>query len=850
MKTSSSKTSPSAASKNAPNGAKSHANGNAPHKQSLQNGTKAAAHAGSSDAALKALGLSREDVLHDYAIGWESRAASLMGRREALSGNAKFGIFGDGKEVPQLAMARFFENGDFRSGYYRDQTFMMAIGGTTVRQMFAQLYAHTDLDHEPATAGRTMNAHFATRSLDKNGKWKNLTEMKNSSADISPTAAQMPRLVGLAYASRLYREIGDLHAMTQFSRKGNEVAFGTIGNGSCAEGVFWEAVNAIGVLKAPAVISIWDDGYGISVPNKFQMTKENMFELLSGFQRKDGDETGYNVYQVKGWDYPALIETYRKAVSETRKHHIPALIHVVELTQPQGHSTSGSHERYKSKERLEWEREHDCLLAMREWLMESGIATAQELDEIEARTKQSAEEARKLAFDAYLSPIFADVEEACAFFEQIAAQSVSVNAEAIRKIITDLRAIKMPERKDVMSAVSWVLFTVRNENIPAKQALLDWRYKHEDLNTNRYNSNLYNDTDDSPLKAPVIPAVYAEDAPMKSGFEILNTCFDAAFKRDARIVAFGEDVGYLGDVNQAFSGLQKKFGELRVSDTGIREATILGQGIGLAMRGLRPIAEIQYLDYLLYALQIMSDDLACLQYRTKGGQKAPVIIRTRGHRLEGVWHSGSPMSGIVSFVRGIHVLVPRNMVQAAGFYNTLLRSEGDPALVIEVLNGYRLKEKMPSNIDEYTLPLGVPEILREGDDITIVSYGATLRLAMKAAEMLADAGIRAEVIDVQSLLPFDRFGMIGKSLQKTNRILFVDEDVPGGCTAYMMQHVLENQGGYKWLDAAPRTLTGKENRPAYGTDGNYWCKPDVEHVFMAAYEIMHEARPAAFPMFF
>ncbi|TAE21782.1 MAG: transketolase [Candidatus Kapaibacterium sp.] len=858
MKTSSSKTSPSAASTTAPNGAKSNANGNASHKQSSQsqssqspssqNGTKATARAGSSNATLKALGLSREDVLRDYATGWESRAASLMGRREALSGNAKFGIFGDGKEVPQLAMARFFENGDFRSGYYRDQTFMMAIGGTTVRQMFAQLYAHTDLDHEPATAGRTMNAHFATRSLDENGKWKNLTEMKNSSADISPTAAQMPRLVGLAYASRLYREIGDLHAMTQFSRKGNEVAFGTIGNGSCAEGVFWEAVNAIGVLKAPAVISIWDDGYGISVPNKFQMTKENMFELLSGFQRKDGDETGYNVYQVKGWDYPALIETYRKAVSETRKHHIPALIHVVELTQPQGHSTSGSHERYKSKERLEWEREHDCLLAMREWLLESGIATAQELDAIEAQGKQSAEEARKQAFDAYLSPIFADVEEGIAFFEQIATHSV--NAEAIRKIITDLRAIKMPERKDVMSAVSWVLFTVRNENIPSKQALLEWRYKHEDLNIDRYNSNLYNDTDDSPLKAPVIPAVYADDAPMKSGFEILNACFDAAFKRDARIVAFGEDVGYLGDVNQAFSGLQKKFGELRVSDTGIREATILGQGIGLAMRGLRPIAEIQYLDYLLYALQIMSDDLACLQYRTKGGQKAPVIIRTRGHRLEGVWHSGSPMSGIVSFVRGIHVLVPRNMVQAAGFYNTLLRSEGDPALVIEVLNGYRLKEKMPANIDEYTLPLGVPEILREGEDITIVSYGATLRLAMKAAEMLADAGIRAEVIDVQSLLPFDRFGMIGKSLQKTNRILFVDEDVPGGCTAYMMQHVLENQGGYKWLDAAPRTLTGKENRPAYGTDGNYWCKPDVEHVFMAAYEIMHEAHPAAFPMFF
>jgi pyruvate/2-oxoglutarate/acetoin dehydrogenase E1 component/TPP-dependent pyruvate/acetoin dehydrogenase alpha subunit len=839
MKTKTSPAAPSTkTSSNATNGAKPHA---------ASNGVKNGHATGNAEQALTSLGITREEVLRDYYIGWESRSASLMGRREALSGNAKFGIFGDGKEVPQLVMARFFENGDFRSGYYRDQTFMMAIGGTTVQQMFAQLYAHTDLEHEPATAGRTMNAHFATRSLDENGAWKNLTSMKNSSADISPTAAQMPRLVGLAYASRLYRELEGLKEMTQFSVKGNEVAFGTIGNGSCAEGVFWEAVNAIGVLKSPAVISIWDDGYGISVPNKYQMTKENMYELLRGFQRGKDDETGYNVYQVKGWDYPALVETYRKAVAEARKHHIPALIHVIELTQPQGHSTSGSHERYKSKERLEWERENDCLLAMRSWLVESGIATAAELDDLEAQAKQSAEDARKRAFDAYLSPIFAEVEEAIGMMEAIAAHSQ--HSDAIRTIIRDLRAIKMPERKDVMAAVSWVMFTVRNEAIPAKQTLLDWRYKQEELNTDRYNSNLYN-TNDSPLNVPVRAAVYDNDAPTKSGFEILNACFDAAFKRDPRIVAFGEDVGYLGDVNQAFSGLQKKFGELRVSDTGIREATILGQGIGLAMRGLRPIAEIQYLDYLLYALQIMSDDLACLQYRTKGGQKAPVIIRTRGHRLEGVWHSGSPMSGIVSFLRGIHVLVPRNMVQAAGFYNTLLRSEGDPALVIEVLNGYRLKEKMPSNIDEYTLPLGVPEILREGNDITIVSYGATLRLAMKAAEMLADANINAEVIDVQSLLPFDRFGMIGKSLQKTNRILFVDEDVPGGCTAYMMQHVLENQGGFKYLDAAPRTLTGKENRPAYGTDGNYWCKPDVEHVFMAAYEIMHEAKPQEFPLFF
>jgi pyruvate/2-oxoglutarate/acetoin dehydrogenase E1 component/TPP-dependent pyruvate/acetoin dehydrogenase alpha subunit len=809
--------------------------------------TSANEHSQQAGAALDALGVSREEVLRDYYIAWESRSASLMGRREALTGNAKFGIFGDGKEVPQLAMARFFQNGDFRSGYYRDQTFMLSIGGTTIQQMFAQLYAHTDLEHEPATAGRTMNAHFATRSLDANGKWKNLMEMKNSSADISPTAAQMPRLVGLAYSSRLYRDIEALHGMTNFSNKGNEVAFGTIGNASCAEGVFWEAVNAIGVLKAPAVISIWDDGYGISVPNKYQMTKENMYELLHGFQRESDGDSGYNVFQVNGWDYPALVETYKKAVEAARTHHIPAIIHVVDLTQPQGHSTSGSHERYKSKERLEWEREHDCLLKMREWLLETGIATAAELDSIEADGKKSAEEARKRAFAAYMSPIRTESEEALAMFEQIASHSK--NAEEIRRIAENLRAITMLERKDVMSAASWVLFTERNEPNPVKQTLVDWLYKQQELNVNRYNSHLHSESDESPLKAPVIPAVYADDAPMMSGYEILNACFDAALKRDPRIVAFGEDVGYLGDVNQAFSGLQKKYGELRVTDTGIREATIMGQGIGLAMRGLRPIAEIQYLDYLLYALQIMSDDLACLQYRTKGGQKAPVIIRTRGHRLEGVWHSGSPMSGIVSFVRGIHVLVPRNMVQAAGFYNTLLRSD-DPALVIEVLNGYRLKEKMPANIDTFTLPLGVPEVLREGTDITIVSYGATLRLVMKAAELLADANINAEIVDVQSLLPFDRFGMIAKSLQKTNRILFVDEDVPGGCTAYMMQQVIENQGGYKWLDAAPRTLTGKENRPAYGTDGNYWSKPDVEHVFMTAYEIMHEARPQDFPMFF
>lgn len=820
--------------------------------QSPQNGhhaQSASSTIAGGGSAQKKYVFTREEVLRDYTIASESRHASYMGRREALSGNAKFGIFGDGKEIPQLIMAKVFENGDFRSGYYRDQTFMLAIGEITIQQMFAQLYAHTDLEHEPATAGRTMNSHFATRSLDADGNWKNLSTMKNSSADISPTAAQMPRLVGLAYASRLYREVEELKQLTQFSHGGNEVAFGTIGNASCAEGMFWEAVNAIGVLKAPAVISIWDDGYGISVPNKYQMTKENMYALLQGFQREEGSDSGFDVYQVKGWDYPALMETYQKATDNARKHHIPAIIHVIELTQPQGHSTSGSHERYKTKERLEWERKHDCLSKLREWILQEGFAKAEELDAIEQQAKESAESARKQAFDAFMRPIREETGEALGLLERIASEAQQSSAAEIQRLISGLRAIKNPERRDFMSAATWSLLAVRNETISVKGELTAWLHKQNELNRDRYSSHLYSTSAESALKAPVIPPVYDANAPNTSGYEILNACFDAALKRDSRIVAFGEDVGYLGDVNQAFAGMQKKYGELRVTDTGIRECTIIGQGIGLAMRGLRPIAEIQYLDYLLYAIQIMSDDLASLQYRTKGGQKAPLIIRTRGHRLEGVWHSGSPMSGIVSFVRGIHVLVPRNMTQAAGFYNTLLRSD-EPALVIEVLNGYRLKEKMPANIGEFTLPLGVPEVLRTGKDITIVSYGATLRLVSRAAELLAEAGIDAEVIDVQSLLPFDRNGLITESLRKTNRVLFVDEDLPGGCTAYMMQQVLEKQGGYQYLDSAPRTLTGQEHRPAYGTDGNFWSKPDVEHIFTAAYEIMHEAKPREFPLFF
>jgi pyruvate/2-oxoglutarate/acetoin dehydrogenase E1 component/TPP-dependent pyruvate/acetoin dehydrogenase alpha subunit len=791
-----------------------------------------------------------QEIVSEYRLAYRSRQMSLLGRREVLGGKGKFGIFGDGKEVAQLAMARAFRDGDIRSGYYRDQTFALATGMMTIEQFFAQIYGHGDVEAEPATAGRTMNAHFATRSLNPDGSWKDMTAMKNSSADISPTAAQMPRLVGLAYASRLYRELPELAAMTTFSHKGNEIAFGTIGNGSCAEGVFWEAINAIGVLQAPALMSIWDDGYGISVPNKYQITKENISEVLEGFRRVPGTNAGFDIYVVNGWDYTALVDTYERAADTVRREHVPAIIHVVELTQPQGHSTSGSHERYKSKDRLEWEREHDCLTQMRSWMLAEGYATAEELDRFEQEDTATVREARDRARAAYLSPILRESSEVAALCEQMAAEAAHTShASELRAMAHNLRSLTEPDRKDVMGVVNDALICTRfDADSTSKQAMTAWFHINERINEDRYNSHLHSQSPEAAANVPEVKAVYSEHSPMETGFKVLNTFFDAAFQRDPRVVAFGEDVGYLGDVNQAFTGLQSKFGELRVSDTGIREATILGQAIGLAMRGLRPIAEIQYLDYLLYALQIMSDDLATLHYRTKGGQKAPVIVRTRGHRLEGVWHSGSPMSGIINFLRGIHVLVPRNMVQAAGFYNTLLRSD-EPGLIIEVLNGYRLKERVPDNLAEFTVPIGVPEIMRLGDDVTIVSYGATLRLAVEAAEKLATVGVSAEVIDVQSLLPFDTRGIIVESLRKTNRIMFVDEDVPGGCTAYMMQQVLERQGGFKYLDSAPSTLTGEPHRPAYGTDGNYWSKPDVDHIFRMAYELMHEAQPARFPLY-
>lgn len=796
---------------------------------------------------LQGITLTYEQIIRDYRLAFQSREASLVGRMEVMGGKAKFGIFGDGKEVAQVAMAKAFQKGDFRAGYYRDQTLLFALGVSNIQEFFAQLYAHADVEAEPATAGRSMNCHFATRSLNPDGTWKNLMEMYNSSADVSPTGSQMPRLVGLAYASRLYRELKELKPFKQFSKNGNEVAFGTIGNASCAEGMFWEAINAIGVLKSPAVIAIWDDEYGISVPNDYQITKGNISELLKGFQRKPGTRNGYDIYVVRGWDYPALVETFLKAVNIARKEHVPALIHVTELTQPQGHSTSGSHERYKPKERLQWEREFDCLKKMREWMIDEGIATPEQFEQWHKEDKQIVKEIRDKAWEAYISPIREELNEVSLLIQEL--EKGSQNAAELQKIRQNLINIPVPLRRDIFHAIRDVLIVVRHENLPARQKLIEWKTRQEKINQERYDSHLYSETAESALKVPEIKPVYSENSPIVNGFEVLNACFDAALARDPRIIAFGEDVGRLGDVNQGFRGLQAKYGELRVTDTGIRECTIVGQAIGMAMRGLRPIAEVQYLDYLLYALQIMSDDLATLLWRTKGGQKAPVIIRTRGHRLEGIWHAGSPMAGIIHLVRGMHVLVPRNMTQAAGFYNTMLQSD-EPALIVEVLNGYRLKERLPDNIGEFTVPLGVPEILREGTDVTIVTYGACCRIVLEAAEALSRCGIEAEVIDVQTLLPFDLKGVILNSLKKTNRILFVDEDVPGGTTAYMMQEVVEKQEGYYWLDSEPRTLPAKPHRPAYGSDGDYFSKPNAEQIFEAAYEIMHEADPGRFPMFF
>ncbi len=785
--------------------------------------------------------ITRETILQDYRVAFRSRQASLIGRREVLTGKAKFGIFGDGKEIAQLAMARAFRKGDWRSGYYRDQTFMFALGIATLEEFFGQLYAHADIEHDPWSGGRSMNAHFATRLLNPDGTWRGQTDTYNTSADVSPTGSQMPRLVGLGWASKIYRTLDDLKSRTQFSRNGDEIAWGTIGNASCAEGMFWESLNAAGVMQIPMIVSIWDDGFGISVPNEFQITKGNLSELLKGFQREPKQKSGFDVYQVKGWDYPALCETYINVASIVRSQHVPAIIHVTEITQPQGHSTSGSHERYKSKDRLQWEIDFDGIIRMREWIIAQGLATAAELDAFEKEDTQLVRDVQRRSWDAYRTGIDADVKTVIGFLEQLGANELK----------SELQRNQAPFRRDAMRALTSALVAARSADglQPAPSEIQEraakWLRGFKEENDRRYDEELYGTTT---LNVPEVKAEYAADAPTLNGFEIINQCFDHALRRDPSILIYGEDVGRLGDVNQGCAGLQEKYGDVRVSDVGIREATILGQAIGAALRGLRPIAEIQYLDYVLYALQLMSDDLATTRWRTRGGQKCPVIVRTRGHRLEGIWHSGSPMAGIISLVRGMYVCVPRNMTQAAGFYNTLLQSD-DPAMVVEVLNAYRVKEKLPSNIAAFTVPLGVPEVLREGSDVTLVSYGATLRIVLEAAELLHETGVEAEIIDVQTLLPFDLRGTILQSLKKTNRVAFIDEDVPGGGTAFMMQNVLERDGGYEWLDSQPLTIAAKEHRPAYGSDGDYWSKPNRETIFAAVYDLMHEAKPSRYPRF-
>ncbi|AXT20479.1 transketolase [Flavobacteriaceae bacterium AU392] len=784
----------------------------------------------------------KSEIINDYTIAVTSRECSLLGRREVLTGKAKFGIFGDGKEVPQLALAKAFKNGDFRSGYYRDQTFMMAIGELTVEQFFAGLYAHTDIEADPMSAGRQMGGHFGTHSLDNDYNWKDLTKQKNSSADVSPTASQMPRLLGLAQASKIYRNIKGINT-DKFSVKGNEVAWGTIGNASTSEGIFFETINAAGVLQVPMVISVWDDDYGISVHAKDQTTKEDISEILKGFQRNENDK-GYEIFRVNGWDYPALIEAYQNASKIAREEHVPVLMHVLQLTQPQGHSTSGSHERYKSKDRLDWESEFDCIVKMREWMIANSIATNEELNIIDKDLKKVVRDGKKAAWSAFISPIIDERNELVSLMQKVA--ETSSNKVFITKIINDLSEIKEPIRKDILSAARKTLRYITLETSTEKQQLQDWINSYFENIQPKYSSHLYSESKYKAENIKAIAPIYDDNAEMVDGRVIIRDNFDAIFNKYPETLVFGEDAGNIGDVNQGLEGLQEKYGELRVADTGIREATILGQGLGMAMRGLRPIAEIQYLDYLMYALQIISDDLATLHYRSKGKQKAPMIIRTRGHRLEGIWHSGSQLGGIINLVRGIHVLVPRNMTKAAGFYNTLLESD-QPALLIECLNGYRLKEKMPTNIGEFKTPIGVVEIVKEGTDITLVSYGSTLRMVEQTAKDLLEVGIDAEVIDIQSLLPFDLNHDIVKSVTKTNRLMIIDEDVAGGASAYILNEVLNTQNAYQYLDSQPQTLTAKEHRPAYGTDGDYFSKPSNEDIFEAVYSIMHEVNPKEYP---
>ena len=788
----------------------------------------------------------KKEVLSDYKIAVTSRECSILGRREVLTGKAKFGIFGDGKEVPQLAWAKAFKEGDWRSGYYRDQTFFMALGKLTIEQFFAGLYAHTDINKDPMSAGRQMGGHFTTHTINEDGSWKNLAQLKNSSADISPTAGQMPRLLGLAQASKVFREINTIPNQELFSIKGNEVAWGTIGNASTSEGLFWETINAAGVLQVPMVMSVWDDEYGISVHAKDQTTKENISEILKGFQRTK-EENGYEIVRVNGWDYPALVEAYQKAGTDARKNHVPYLIHVQELTQPQGHSTSGSHERYKSPERLQWEKEHDCNLKMRQWIIESEIATEEELTELEKAIKEQVRAGKNKAWNDFLEPQIKEQQEALTLLNNLAENSS--NKVFINKLSETLAAEKAPLRRDILATARKALRYVSQEESGAKKQLQDWIKNYFQIILPKYESHLYSEAANKATNIAEILPTYDKDAEIVDARLVLRDNFDVIFKNHPEVLIFGEDSGKIGDVNQGLEGLQEKYGATRIADTGIREATIIGQGIGMAMRGLRPIAEIQYLDYILYCLQILSDDLATVRYRTFGKQKAPLIVRTRGHRLEGIWHSGSPMGALIHLLRGMYVLVPRNMTKAAGFYNTLLESD-EPALVVECLNGYRLKEKMPNNLGQFKTPIGVVETIKEGTDITLVSYGSTLRIVEEAAKELLQVGIDAEIIDVQSLLPLDLNHDIVKSIAKTNRLLVVDEDVPGGASAYILQTVLDKQQAYQYLDSKPQTLSAKPHRPAYGTDGDYFSKPSVEDVFEKVYDIMNEVNPNDFPKLF
>ncbi|HIB37347.1 alpha-ketoacid dehydrogenase subunit alpha/beta [Mesonia sp.] len=784
----------------------------------------------------------KAQVIKDYTTAVVSRECSLLGRREVLTGKAKFGIFGDGKEVPQLAMAKAFKNGDFRSGYYRDQTFMMALDLLSVEEFFAGLYANTDIEKEPMAGGRQMGGHFGTHSLNEDGTWKNLTQQPNSSADISPTAGQMPRLLGLAQASKIYRNVEGI-AAENFSVSGNEVAWGTIGNASTSEGLFWETINAAGVMQVPMVISVWDDEYGISVPAKYQTTKENISEILKGFQR-DEENDGYEIIVVKGWNYPELMEAYHKAGQISREQHIPVLIHVIELTQPQGHSTSGSHERYKSEARLQWEKETDCNVKMREWMLDNDIATEDELTQIEKDAKKTVRDGKKAAWKAFTEQPLQQKKVVVDLLQQVA--NTSSNKNFIQPLVDELSNIKEPQKFEVLRTARKALKYIYQETSEAKTNLVNWINTFQEETQPEYSSHLHSEQDNNALSIAEVAPAYDENAKMVDGRIVLRENFDKIFTNHPEALIFGEDTGNIGDVNQGLEGLQEKYGDLRIADAGIREATILGQGIGMAMRGLRPIAEIQYLDYIMYALQIMTDDLATLHYRTKGKQKAPLIVRTRGHRLEGIWHSGSQMGGLVHLLRGIHILVPRNMTKAAGFYNTLLESD-EPALIVECLNGYRLKEKLPNNLGEFKTPIGVVETVKEGNDITLVSYGSTLRIVEDVAKELLEVGIDAEVIDVQSLLPFDIHHDIVKSVEKTNRLLVIDEDVPGGASAYIMQEILEKQNAYRFLDSKPQTLTAKEHRPAYGTDGDYFSKPSAEDIFEKVYSIFNEVNPEQFP---